>query len=47
MGRAEGVEFGEGVSPFPNRGGAWGGGCVPSPEFFLTSWLEIVHFGVE
>ena len=40
MGRgAEGVRFGEGVSPFPNRGGAWeragrgsGEGAVPPPQ---------------
>jgi len=32
--------------PLPNKGGAWGGGCAPSPEICLTFWLKIVHFGV-
>jgi len=44
MGRgAKGVGFGEGVSPFPNRGKVWRGGCAPFPENVLTFWLKIVH----
>jgi len=48
MGRGCSTE-GDGVwegCPPPNRSGAWGGGCAPSPENFLTFCLKIVHFSV-
>jgi len=46
MGRgAEGVVFGEGVSPSPIGAGA-GRGCAPSAENYLTFWFIILHFGI-
>jgi len=41
---AEGVGFGEGVSP-PNDGGVWRGGCAPSPETFLNFMSRYAAFG--
>jgi len=38
----EKVGYGEGVSPI--RGGAWGGGCAPSPEKSLQFLAEINAF---
>ena len=26
------------------RGRVWGGGCAPSPEFFLIFYLGMLHF---
>ena len=27
------------------KGGVWGGGCAPSPRFFLQRLYEMVRFG--
>ena len=41
---AEGVGCGEGMSP-PHRGGAWRGGCAPSPENFSILHYKMACFG--
>jgi len=48
--KAPGAEGAEGVGvrrgcPLPTRGGLWGGGYAPSPEFFSILELKMSSFG--